>query len=130
MMETSGASNHEDSTFDSKEDDKDVKLSAEVIKLLEPCIELLFKNQFDLAFAAIQINGHREIVPVHKSKRFDLWVRKTYYDETGDTLGSDVLKEVVDTLEAKALFDGTAKTLDLRISKDPHDELVYWYDSE
>ena len=78
----------------------------------------------DLAFAAIKINGHREIRPIHKSKRFDLWVRKTYYDETGNTLGSDVLREVVDTLEAKALFDGPVKTLDLRISKDPNDELV------
>ena len=110
------------------DEDQSVKLSAEVIKLLEPNIDLLFKNQLDLAFAAIEINGHREIRPIHKSKRFDLWVRKTYYDETGNTLGSDVLREVVDTLEAKALFDGPVKTLDLRISKDPNDELVYWYD--
>ena len=124
----SGAFNYKDSAIDSKEDNNDVKLSAKVLSLLEPNIELLFKNQFDLGFAAIQINGHREIVPVHKSKRFDLWIRKTYYNETGDTLGNDVLKEVVDTLEAKALFDGPEMTLDLRISKDPHDELVYWYD--
>lgn len=114
-------------TKDSDED-KSVKLSAQVIELLEPNIDLLFKNQFDSAFAAIKINGHREIRPVHKSKRFDLWVRKTYYDEKGDTLGSDVLNEVVYTLEARALFDGPIKTLELRISKDPHDELVYWYD--
>jgi hypothetical protein len=113
---------------DHDDSDKGVKLSAEVIKLLEPNIDLLFKNQFDSAFAAIQINGHREIVPLHKSKRLDLWVRKTFYDETENTLGSEVLKEVVETLEAKALFDGQMKALELRISKDPHDELTYWYD--
>jgi hypothetical protein len=111
-----------------KKKNRKVKLSVKVIKLLEPIIELLFKNQFDSAFAAIQVNDHREIVPIHKSKRFYLWVHKTYYDGKGDMLGSDVLKEVVDTLEAKALFDGPAKTLDLRVSRDPHDELVYWYD--
>lgn len=122
------ASSHEGSAFDSKEDDNDIKLSAKVIKLLEPCIELLFKNQFDSAFAALHINGHRETLPIHKSKKFDLWIRKTYYDGTGDTLGNDILKEVVDTLEAKALFDGPVKTLDLRISKDPNDDMIYWYD--
>ena len=100
-----------------------------MIELLEPHIELLFKNRTDdRAFAAIHVNGHREIIPIHKSKRFDLWVRKTYYDETGDTLGSDVLKEVVDMLTAKALFDGPEKTLALRISKDPQDDSAYWYD--
>ena len=108
---------------------EDTKLSAEVIKLLESGIELLFNNNTeDKAFAAIHINGHREIIPIHKSKRLDLFVRKTYYDKTGDTIGSDVLKEVVDTLEAKALFDGPVKTLDLRINKDPYDDIVYWYD--
>jgi len=108
---------------------EDVKLSAEVIKLLESGIELLFINKTDdKAFAAIHVNGHREIIPIHKSKRFDLFVRKTYYDKTGDTIGSDVLKEVVDTLEAKALFDGPVKTLDIRINKDPYDDIAYWYD--
>ena len=37
------------------DEDKSVKQSAQVIKLLEPNIELLFKNQFDSAFAAITI---------------------------------------------------------------------------
>ena len=83
-----------------------------MIELLDTRIKLLFKNKIDdKAFAAIHINGHRETIPVYKSKRFDLWVRKTYYDETEDTLGSDVLKEVVDALEVKALFDGPEKTL-------------------
>ena len=114
---------------DQNRDNEEKKLSAVVIELLEPCIKLLFKNKIDdKAFAAIHINGHREIISVYKSKRFDLWVRKSYYDETGDTLSSDVLKEVVDTLQAKALFDGPEKTLDLRISKDPQDDIVYWYD--
>jgi hypothetical protein len=114
---------------DQDRDSEDKKLSAVVIELLEPHIELLFKNRTDdRAFASIHVNGHREIIPIHKSRRFDLWVRKTCYDETGDTLGSDVLKEVVDTLGAKALFDGPEKTLDLRISKDPQDDSTYWYD--
>ncbi len=72
--------------------DKEKELSAIVLELLEPNIGLLFKNRTDdRAFAAIRVKGHREIVPIHKSKRFDLWVRKTYYDETKDTLGSEVL---------------------------------------
>ena len=114
---------------DQDRDSEDKDLSAIVFELLEPHIELLFKNKTDdRAFAAIHVNGHREIVPIHKSKRFDLWIRKTYYDKTKDTLGSDILKEVVDTLGAKALFDGPEKTLELRISKDPQDNTVYWYD--
>jgi hypothetical protein len=113
------------------DEDKSVKLSAEVIKLLEPNIEKLFKNKTDdKAFAAIHINEHREIVPIYKSKRFDLWVRKTYFDETGDTLGSDVLKEVVDTLESKASFDGDIIDLQLRVYKldDRNGKSNYYYD--
>ena len=114
---------------DQDRDSEDKELTTIVFELLEPHIELLFKNRTDArAFATIHLNGHREIVPIHKSKRFDLWIRKTYYDKTKDTLGSDILKEVVDTLQAKALFDGPEKTLDLRISKDPQDDIVYWYD--
>ena len=55
-----------------------------------------------------------------------MWVRKTYYDETGDTLGSDVLKEVVETLESKASLDGDTIDLQLRLSK--LDESTYYYD--
>jgi hypothetical protein len=113
------------------DEDKSVKLSAEVIKLLEPIIEKLFKNKTDdKGFAAIYINGHREIVPIYKSKRFDLWVRKTYFDETEDTLGSDILKEVVDTLESKASFDGDIIDLQLRVCKldDRNDKSTYYYD--
>lgn len=117
-----------DSAPDSKETDNVVKLSAKVIQMLEPMIELLFKNEFDTAFAAIYVNGHREIVSIHKSKRFNLWVRKAYYDSTGDTIGTEILNEVAETLEAKALFEGPIKPLELRVSKDYNDELRWWYD--
>jgi hypothetical protein len=122
--------NKNDSKDNQDSKDKSVKLSAEVIKLLEPRIELLFKNKTDdKAFAAIHVNGHREIVPVYKSKRFDLWVRKTYYDETGgDTLGSEVLKEVVETLESKASLDGDTIDLQLRVSKPNDNNSTYYYD--
>jgi hypothetical protein len=116
-------------TTNKDDDESQSKLSEEVIELIKPKIVFLFKNsRTDSAFAAVLINGHREIVPIHKSKYFDLWIRKTYYDETGKTLGSQVLREVVDTLEAKAIFEGQTETLDLRVGKDPHEDLVYWYD--
>lgn len=123
-----GARTHKDSVSDSKEGDNYVKLSAKVIQMLEPMIELLFKNEFDTAFAAIYVNGHREIMPIHKSKRFNLWVRKAYYDATGDIIGTEILNEVAETMEAKALFDGLIKPLELRVSTDPNDELRWWYD--
>ena len=94
------------------EKEESVKLSKEVIGLIEPMIVLLFKNKLtDSAFAAIRVNGHREIVPIHKSNRFDLWIRKAYYDATGKTLGSQIIREVVDTLEAKAILCGRVETL-------------------
>jgi hypothetical protein len=110
-----------------KDDDKP-KLSAEVIELLRPRINLLFKDDSGTAFAAIHVNGHLEIVTVHKCKRFDLWIRRMYYELSGDTLGSEIISEVAETLESEALFEGPTKKLEPRINKDPDDPTVYWYD--
>ena len=51
-----------------------------------------------------------------------------YYELAGDTLGSEIISEVVETLESEALFDGPIKKLEPRINKDPDDPFVYWYD--
>jgi hypothetical protein len=113
---------------DSKSGKKQEKLSSKVIKIIEPYIHLLFKDDTKTAFAAIAINGHREILKIHKSRTFDLWVRKVFYDENnGATLGNDVLREVTDTLQSRAIFSNHVHNLELRICRDPDDEFVYWY---
>ena len=106
------------------------KPAEKVLELVEPHIGLLFKNELDgSAFARIEVNGRYETLLINKNYRFELLVRKIYYDTTNKSLGRESLKEVVDNLESRALFgDGGSKKLNLRIGTDPDDNLTYWYD--
>jgi hypothetical protein len=118
-----------DIKIESEDEEGKKKLSQKVIEILRPRISLLFKDGSDTPFAAINTEEkYRHIVKLHKSKWFNLWVRKTYYETANDTLGNEVLNEVVDTLQAEALFDGPLKDLEPRFARDPNDPNVYWYD--
>jgi hypothetical protein len=125
-----GDAREKNTTDPEQEEDNDTrnKVSAKVLKLIEPYVIELFKNQYETPFAAIMINGHRETLPILKSKRFEMWICKIMYELDEKTLGSESLKEVINNLAARAMFDGSTRTLDLRVSKDPNDDSVFYYD--
>ena len=113
---------------DEEDREEKKKESVKVLELLDERIVCLFKDQFENAFATVLINGHSETLPIHRSIKFERWVCGTYYKETGRTIGSEVLNEVCMNLESRAIFDGETKTLELRVTKDPNDDLEYYYD--
>ena len=113
---------------DEEDKEENKKESVKVLEFLDERIVCLFKDQFESAFATVLINGHSETLPIHRSIKFERWVCGTYYKETGRTIGSEVLNQVCTTLEARAIFDGDTKPLELRVSKDLDDELTYYYD--
>ena len=78
----------------------------------------------DEAYAAININGHQEVWLI-KSKRFRQYLSREYYNAQGSSLNSNVIKDVITTLEGKAIFGGIEHKLHNRVA---WHEGALWYD--
>ncbi len=68
------------------------------------------------AHATIPVGEHRETWPV-KSVMFKRYLAKCFYDETGSALNSEALNAAVNTLEAKALFEGAERLIHVRVAE-------------
>ena len=66
------------------------------------------------SYADLQINGHRETWPI-KSKSFKEWLARSYFDDTGDTASPQTLQSVMDSLEARAEYEGATRKVFARI---------------
>ena len=75
-----------------------------------------FQNDLGEAFAAISINGHKEVLKV-KNKKFKMWLTKQFYDETKKAPGSDAMNQALGVMEMKAAFDGDEHLLQLRVAE-------------
>jgi hypothetical protein len=62
----------------------------------------LFHTAAGVAYADLIIDSHRETWAI-RSRQFRNWLRKRYFDETGDALSSATLTAALDLLEAKAV---------------------------
>ncbi len=69
------------------------------------------------AYATFVIEGHRETWSLD-SKVFRLWLKKICRDEFKSVPGTQPLNDAIETLKAKALFDGEARPVALRIAGD------------
>lgn len=75
-----------------------------------------FQNDLEEAFAAVFINGHKEVLKV-KSKKFKMWLTKQYYDATKKAPTSDAMNQAIGVMEMKAAFDGGEHSLQLRVAE-------------
>jgi len=75
-----------------------------------------FQNDLGEAFAAVTINGHKEVLKV-KSKKFKMWLTKQYYDATKKAPTSDAMNQAIGVMEMKAAFDGGEYSLQLRVAE-------------
>jgi hypothetical protein len=82
----------------------------------------LFHTAIGTAYADLQIDGHRETWPIH-SKRLQSWLRRRYYQATGDAPSAAVLNAALNLLEARAQFEGPERTVHVRIAE--HGERIY-----
>jgi hypothetical protein len=82
----------------------------------------LFHTAIGTAYADLQIDGHRETWPIH-SKRFRSWLRRRYYQATGDAASAAALNAVLNLLEARAQFDGPEQTVHVRTAE--HEGRIY-----
>ena len=84
----------------------------------------LFHDETKDGFVALPINGHRETWPL-QSKFFKQWLVKSYYEQTGKSPNNEAIRQALNVIEAKAVFDGPEIRLNLRVAE--HDGAL-WYD--
>ena len=82
----------------------------------------LFHTASGTAFADLLIDGHRETWPV-RSTRFRAWLRRRYYEATGDAPSAAALNTALNLLEARAQFDGPERAVHVRVAE--HDGHIY-----
>src|ERR1700730_354031 len=76
----------------------------------------LFHTANGTAFADIAVGGHRETWPI-RSKRFRGWLRRCYYQATGEAASAAEIRSVLDLLEARAQFDGPERIVHIRTAE-------------
>jgi hypothetical protein len=76
----------------------------------------LFHTATGTAFADIMIDGHRETWPI-RSKRFRAWLRRRYYQATGEAASAGEIRSALDLLEARAQFDAPERAVHIRVAE-------------
>src|SRR5271155_5535524 len=82
--------------------------------VLDSGIEL-FHDLDQHGWASIRVDGHFENRKI-RSRPFQLFLLRTYYQETGKSPGAQAIRVTLDLLEAKALFDGEEALINLRVA--------------
>jgi hypothetical protein len=68
------------------------------------------------AFADIAVDGHRETHRV-RGQAFRLWLRHRYFEKTKAGVNSDALQVAVETIAAKAMFEGAEQDVHVRVAE-------------
>jgi hypothetical protein len=89
-----------------------------LIDMLEEMMlcEEVFHTATGVAFADFVTDGHRETWPI-RSKRFQTWLRRGYYQATGAAAGAAVIRSALDLLEARAQFDAPERAVNIRVAE-------------
>src|SRR5215467_12597245 len=82
----------------------------------------LFHTATGVAYADLRIEGHRETWPV-RSRRLRGWLRRRYYEETGEALAAAAVRSALDLMEARAQFDAPERSVHVRVAA--HAERLY-----
>jgi hypothetical protein len=76
----------------------------------------LFHTANGTAFADLMVDGHRETWPV-RGTRFRSWLRRRYYEATGEAPSAGAIRLALDSLEARAQFDAPLRTIHIRVAE-------------
>lgn len=83
-----------------------------------------FTDELEESFAAVDINGHIEVMALNSAK-FKLYLTKLYFEDRNSAPSSDAMNQALKVLEMKAMFSGEQRKLQRRITEDEGD---YFYD--
>jgi hypothetical protein len=76
-----------------------------------PCTATsLFHTATGAAFIDIEIQCRRETWPI-RGKQLRAWLRRRYYEQTGEALSGKTIMSILDLLEVRAQFDAPERTI-------------------
>jgi hypothetical protein len=87
----------------------------DMLSNIAQCDEL-FHTASGTAFADIIIADHRETWPI-RSKRFRAFLKRSYYQATGEAASAAEIRSTLDLLEARAHFDGAQRAVHVSIAE-------------
>lgn len=76
-----------------------------------------FHDAFGRTYMSIKEEGKGSITYRLSSTSAQLWIKRIYYQHTRQAIPAPAFNEVIDTLNAKALFDGMLKPIFLRVAR-------------
>ena len=94
----------------------DPKLSEECVRLVEEVKPHLFHNKQNESYISIPQEGGGVQTLRIRGEIAKSRIRGIYYRSQGQPIASQTLNEAIETLEAKALFDGPCEEVNLRIA--------------
>lgn len=95
-----------------------------IIRLVEEKDTMLFHDNAKNPYAAVVIDGHREVWSIDNSD-FNTWLNGLYYSSEKKPAKKDSVSQAKEVLKAKAVFDNKKEiSLDTRVSQL---ENVFWY---
>ncbi|NLL96699.1 MAG: hypothetical protein GX227_06260 [Clostridiaceae bacterium] len=109
---------------DNKDDEGKKESQADALIRIATTEAFLFHDKAKDGYASITINGHKETWPLG-SRFFRQWLVRRYYEQTEKSPNSEALRQALNVIEAKAIFDGPEITLSLRVAEF---ENALWYD--
>jgi hypothetical protein len=74
----------------------------------------LFHTPDGTGFADLDINGHRETLPIRRNG-FRRWLARRYFEEIGGAPSSEALQSALNVIEAKAHFDAPQRQVHIRV---------------
>ena len=114
--EDDGDENEEQKKGRNSQADRLVKLALQDV--------ILFHDQTREPFALVSVADHYEVIRC-KSRGFRRWLSRRFYEAEEKAVGGEAVASALNTIEAKAVFDGERHELHNRVAL--HDSAV-WYD--
>lgn len=107
-------------------DEQENKKSSQADKLIQIALSeaLLFHDELKDGYAVLPINGHREVWPL-RSKFFKQYLVRRFFENEGKAPNNEAIRQALNVIEAKAMFDGPQINLNLRVAEHGG---AFWYD--
>lgn len=109
---------------DEQSEDNKRESQADALIRIATTEAFLFHDDTKDGYAALPINGHRETWPL-RGKFFRQWLVRRYYEQTEKSPNNEAIRQALNVVEARAVFDGPEIKLSLRVAEY---EDALWYD--
>lgn len=103
-------------------DDKAKETQALTLVNLAPIA--LFRTEDQAGYADVVVKGHRETHRI-KSTNFKRWLMHQYWVRTGQTASSEAVRQALEMIEAKALFDDGVAVREVLVRVGSQDGKIY-----